>query len=166
MHEYSKISQLQLTLLENEQQVTQSITIKNYLHRKSTHRIYIMTNRVMAYESTIADEGWPKWKVALAVGAPVALGVAGVWFYRRHVSSSSAVKSKSCESMSVEDTTQIPQACFAIMAHVFPRGANDSDFHQIHQCCQCMRHHWLEQAQAFLDIPEFIDHVPHPDVSK
>ena len=28
-------------------------------------------------------EGWNKWQIALAVGAPVALGLAGIWFYKR-----------------------------------------------------------------------------------
>ncbi|ESO93870.1 hypothetical protein LOTGIDRAFT_105182 [Lottia gigantea] len=28
-------------------------------------------------------EGWTKWDIALYVGAPVALGLAGIWFYRR-----------------------------------------------------------------------------------
>ena len=28
-------------------------------------------------------EGWAKWQVALAVGAPVALGLAGLWYYNR-----------------------------------------------------------------------------------
>ncbi|KAL4229406.1 Mitochondrial import receptor subunit TOM70 [Mactra antiquata] len=28
-------------------------------------------------------EGWNKWQIALAVGAPVCLGLAGIWFYNR-----------------------------------------------------------------------------------
>ena len=27
-------------------------------------------------------EGVPKWKLALAIGAPVAVGLAGIWWYR------------------------------------------------------------------------------------
>ena len=32
-------------------------------------------------------EGWTKWQIALAVGAPVALGLAGLWYYKRSKSS-------------------------------------------------------------------------------
>ena len=72
----------------------------------------------MASNSSVGDEGWPKWKVALAVGAPVALGVAGVWLYKRRISSSATVKSKTSENIVSEDTTQIPQACLlVIVAH-------------------------------------------------
>ncbi|XP_076438657.1 mitochondrial import receptor subunit TOM70-like [Babylonia areolata] len=28
-------------------------------------------------------EGWSKWQIALCVGAPIALGVAGIWYYKR-----------------------------------------------------------------------------------
>ena len=28
-------------------------------------------------------EGWEKWQIALAVGAPIALGLAGLWYYNR-----------------------------------------------------------------------------------
>ena len=28
-------------------------------------------------------ENWPKWQIALAVGAPVAIGLAGLWYYRQ-----------------------------------------------------------------------------------
>lgn len=28
-------------------------------------------------------EGWTKWQIATAVGAPIALGLAGLWFYNR-----------------------------------------------------------------------------------
>ncbi|KAL5022635.1 hypothetical protein ScPMuIL_001790 [Solemya velum] len=28
-------------------------------------------------------EGWTKWQIGLAVGAPIALGLAGLWYYRR-----------------------------------------------------------------------------------
>ena len=66
----------------------------------------------MASQSSIGDEGWPKWKVALAIGAPVALGVAGMWLYKRRVSSSAVVKSRTSDRVVVEDTAQIPQACF------------------------------------------------------
>lgn len=29
-------------------------------------------------------EGWERWQIALAVGAPVCLGLAGLWFYNRN----------------------------------------------------------------------------------
>ena len=71
----------------------------------------------MASESSLGDEGWPKWKLALAVGAPVALGAAGLWLYKRRLSSSAVITSKTAESV-VQDATQIPQACyFHIAAH-------------------------------------------------
>jgi len=54
--------------------------------------------------------GWPKWKVAVAVGAPIALGTAGVWLYKRSVSSAAAVVSKTSETIAVEDVRTIPQA--------------------------------------------------------
>ena len=69
----------------------------------------------MASESSVGDDGWPKWKVALAVGAPVALGLAGVWLYKRRISPSAVVKS---EGLLVEDTTQVPQPQVVIAAHV------------------------------------------------
>jgi len=73
---------------------------------------------IMASESSLGDEGWPKWKLALAVGAPVALGAAGLWLYNRRLSSSAVVTSKTSERVTVEDATQIPQACcFHIVAH-------------------------------------------------
>jgi import receptor subunit TOM70 len=28
-------------------------------------------------------EGWEKWQIALAVGAPVCLGLAGLWYYTK-----------------------------------------------------------------------------------
>jgi len=64
----------------------------------------------MASDSSLGDEGWPKWKLALVIGAPVALGAAGVWLYKRRLSSLAAVTSKTSESV-VIDTTKVPQAC-------------------------------------------------------
>jgi len=70
----------------------------------------------MASDSNLGDDSWPKWKVALAIGAPVALGAAGVWLYKRRRSSSAAVISKTAERVEVEKTTQIPQArCLVIV---------------------------------------------------
>ena len=28
-------------------------------------------------------EGWKNWQIALAVGAPIALGVAGIWYFKK-----------------------------------------------------------------------------------
>lgn len=28
-------------------------------------------------------EGWENWKIALAVGAPICLGLAGLWYYQK-----------------------------------------------------------------------------------
>ena len=72
-------------------------------------------DRAMAYDRSYVDESWPKWKVALAVGAPVALGVAGVWLYKRRRSSSAVVKSKTPENMVTEDRSQVPQACYFVI---------------------------------------------------
>ena len=30
-------------------------------------------------------EGWENWQIALAVGAPVCLGLAGLWYYTRSI---------------------------------------------------------------------------------
>ena len=35
-------------------------------------------------------EGWEKWQIALAVGAPVCLGLAGLWYYSRTKKSNQA----------------------------------------------------------------------------
>ncbi|XP_013405522.1 mitochondrial import receptor subunit TOM70 [Lingula anatina] len=43
-------------------------------------------------------EGWEKWKIALAVGAPIALGLAGLWYYNRVKSSNLETKKKDIES--------------------------------------------------------------------
>ena len=37
----------------------------------------------MAEKVSSVLEGWTKWQIAVAVGAPVALGLAGLWYYRR-----------------------------------------------------------------------------------
>lgn len=37
----------------------------------------------MAEKYSSVVEGWTKWQVALAVGAPIALGLAGLWYYKR-----------------------------------------------------------------------------------
>ncbi|XP_050416577.1 mitochondrial import receptor subunit TOM70 [Patella vulgata] len=47
-------------------------------------------------------EGWTKWDIALYVGAPVALGLAGVWFYKRN-------KAKSGQEEDV-DSDQAPSS--------------------------------------------------------
>jgi hypothetical protein len=39
-------------------------------------------------------ESWPKWQIALAVGAPVVVGAAGLWLYRRHKSSATGKDKK------------------------------------------------------------------------
>jgi len=43
----------------------------------------------MAAEGSQVTEGWPKWQIALAVGTPVVLGVAGIWLLKRNKSSKS-----------------------------------------------------------------------------
>jgi len=60
----------------------------------------------MASGDSFSDESWPKWKLALAVGTPVALGLAGVWLYRCRISSSAVVKSEGL----VVDDAQASQA--------------------------------------------------------
>lgn len=34
-------------------------------------------------ETSSVFEGWEKWQIAVAVGAPICLGLAGLWFYNR-----------------------------------------------------------------------------------
>ena len=50
-------------------------------------------------------EGWNKWQIALAVGAPVALGLAGIWFYKR--SKKQSPKSPADEEVKVATSTQV-----------------------------------------------------------
>ena len=50
-------------------------------------------------------EGWNKWQIALAVGAPVALGLAGIWFYKR--SKKQSPKSPAEEEVKVATSTQV-----------------------------------------------------------
>ena len=45
-------------------------------------------------------EGWSKWQIALCVGAPIALGVAGVWYYTRKQSKSQVDDSSQGDSKS------------------------------------------------------------------
>jgi len=35
-------------------------------------------------------EGWEKWQIAVAVGAPICLGLAGLWYYKRSQNQSAA----------------------------------------------------------------------------
>ena len=37
----------------------------------------------MAEDVKSVSEGWPKWQIALAIGAPTVLGLAGIWYWRR-----------------------------------------------------------------------------------
>ncbi|GFN99383.1 mitochondrial import receptor subunit tom70-like [Plakobranchus ocellatus] len=41
------------------------------------------THTTVPVEVKDVTEGWSKWDIALYVGAPIALGVAGLWFYSR-----------------------------------------------------------------------------------
>ena len=47
--------------------------------RKRTHLVLAAN---MVDRSVSVHEGVPKWKLALAIGAPVAVGLAGIWWYR------------------------------------------------------------------------------------
>ncbi|KAH9504475.1 Mitochondrial import receptor subunit TOM70 [Bulinus truncatus] len=51
-------------------------------------------------------EGWSKWDIALYVGAPIALGVAGLWFYSRGKHSSSEDEKCQGEGTGTEKTLQ------------------------------------------------------------
>ncbi|KAK6964452.1 mitochondrial import receptor subunit TOM70 [Biomphalaria glabrata] len=51
-------------------------------------------------------EGWSKWDIALYVGAPIALGVAGLWFYSRGKHSSNEDDKGQGEGVSSENTLQ------------------------------------------------------------
>ena len=37
----------------------------------------------MAEKPSSVLEGWSKWQIAVAVGAPIALGLAGLWYIKR-----------------------------------------------------------------------------------
>lgn len=54
-------------------------------------------------------EGWSKWQIAACVGAPIALGLAGIWFYRRNKLKSKADSGdgKSEKSKSQADEPQV-----------------------------------------------------------
>jgi len=69
----------------------------------------------MASDNSLGDDSWPKWKVALVIGAPVALGAAGMWLYKRRRSSSAAVMSIASDRVVVEGATQLPQACLLVI---------------------------------------------------
>lgn len=55
-------------------------------------------------------EGWEKWQIALAVGAPVCLGLAGLWYYHRQRNSGSqkdeSSKTKPPYKEKVKDKTE------------------------------------------------------------
>ena len=41
------------------------------------------TTRIVPQQLKDLTEGWSKWDIALYVGAPIALGLAGLWYYNR-----------------------------------------------------------------------------------
>ncbi|CAH1796180.1 unnamed protein product, partial [Owenia fusiformis] len=45
------------------------------------------------------SDGWSRWQIALAVGAPVCLGLAGLWLMRRRSQRASEVKNKAVEDV-------------------------------------------------------------------
>lgn len=76
-------------------------------------------------------EGWSKWNIALFVGAPIALGVAGLWYFKRSAAAtkkedigigdgarnkSSSGAGKVSKSASKQQQGEKPQVC--IWLHV------------------------------------------------
>ena len=51
-------------------------------------------------------EGWKSWQIGLAVGAPIALGLAGLWYYNRSTQQSP----KSKDDSETKADTASPQA--------------------------------------------------------
>ena len=41
------------------------------------------THTIVPQQLKDVTEGWSKWDIALYVGAPIALGIAGLWYYNR-----------------------------------------------------------------------------------
>lgn len=54
-------------------------------------------------------EGWSKWQIALCVGAPIALGVAGFWFFKRRQSKSDTSDRDLLFTIKPTSTQEIPQ---------------------------------------------------------
>jgi hypothetical protein len=55
-----------------------------------SHACRTWSHNNMATHWSLHDvtEGWSKWQIALCVGAPIAIGLAGVWYYTRRKSKS------------------------------------------------------------------------------
>lgn len=54
-------------------------------------------------------EGWSKWQIALCVGAPIALGVAGIFLYRRSKSKKTADNRGSGDSKLPGNKTEVAE---------------------------------------------------------
>ena len=55
-----------------------------------------MTDKMATSEGRLNFlEGWKNWQIALAVGAPVCLGLAGLWYYNRSKTESPKTKDDS-----------------------------------------------------------------------
>ncbi len=71
----------------------------------------------MADKSSNVTETLPKWQIALAVGTPVAIGLAGLWYYkykkskRPSVSEGKAEKSLEGENKQTPDEAKVSHAC-------------------------------------------------------
>lgn len=55
-------------------------------------------------------EGWSKWQIALCVGAPIALGVAGIWYLKHRRAKSGIDDSDSTGSKSVGSKSEPEEA--------------------------------------------------------
>lgn len=62
--------------------------VRQGVREPCTIHVTIMAPTESRSESSIF-EGWEKWQIALAVGAPVCLGLAGLWYYNRQRNSGS-----------------------------------------------------------------------------
>ena len=59
-------------------------------------------------------EGWKNWQIALAVGAPVCLGLAGLWYYNR--SKKESPKPKDEPETKVASSPQSPEKVTEVTA--------------------------------------------------
>nr|KAG5706748.1 hypothetical protein BaRGS_007251 [Batillaria attramentaria] len=55
-------------------------------------------------------EGWSKWQIALCVGAPIALGLAGVWYYRKSKDNTKSDDGSSGDGKAVGQKEPEPQS--------------------------------------------------------
>ena len=73
----------------------------------------------MAEKVSNVLEGWSKWQVAVAVGAPIALGLAGLWYYKRRSPGASPTVEEKVQpkEKKAESEPQVPKVSVGEDAH-------------------------------------------------